>query len=129
MQRVNEAATLDAWRELGAAGGWTTAGGGAEQISDNTRSSELILAPAVDEGYVYWSIYDELYRASVGGGLAEMFGTLTLGTSARLLLADQGSLYWGSGSLFEYAFGGVSNTSVAPHEPHDRRRYREAGHR
>jgi hypothetical protein len=96
----------------GGEGGAGTVGVGPEQISDNTRFSQLILAPAVDDGYVYWAIYDELYRAPVSGGSAEMFGTLTFGTSAELLLAAEGSLYWGNGSLFEYVFGGDSNTSV-----------------
>jgi hypothetical protein len=96
----------------GGEGGTGTAGAGAEQISDNTRFSQLILAPAVDEGYLYWAIYDELYRVPVTSGPAEMFGTLKFGTSAELLLASQGSLYWGNGSLFEYVFGGDSNTSV-----------------
>jgi hypothetical protein len=102
----------------GASSGEGGAGGEAsiepEQVSNNTRFSELILAPKVAENYVYWAIYDELYRVSVDGGDAEMFGTITFGTSVKLLLADQGSVYWGNGSLFEYVFGGDSNTSVVP---------------
>jgi hypothetical protein len=95
--------------EAGAAG---ASGSQPEQISNNTRFSELILAPHVDQGYVYWAIYDELYRVSVDGGAAEMFGMVEFGTSVRMLLADQGSLYWGNGSLNEYVFGGDSNTIV-----------------
>lgn len=101
----------------GAAGTGGTAGTGgapaiaAEQLSMTTRYSELILSPQVDEGYVYWSIYDELYRYPIAGGSQEKFGTLSSG-SIDLLLVDQGDIYWGGGSLQQFVVGGDSNTRV-----------------
>jgi hypothetical protein len=117
---ANAGAFMDGSAGAGGSSGGSSGDAGAggasnvepEQISNNTRFSELILAPKVDENYVYWAIYDELYRVSVNGGDAEMFGMITFGTSVENLLAADGNVYWGSGSLFEYVFGGDSNTSV-----------------
>gem|GEM_PF-6219878 len=85
----------------------------AEQLSATTRYSELILAPKIDKGYVYWSIYDELYRYPVAGGTQEKFGMLSKG-SIDLLLVDQGDIYWGGGSLNQFVEGGNSNTRWCP---------------
>jgi hypothetical protein len=95
----------------GTAGSGASPAIAAEQLSDTTRYSELILSPRVDEGYVYWSIYDELYRYPVAGGSQEKFGVLEKG-SIRLLLVDQGDIYWGGGSLQQFVVGGDSNTNV-----------------
>jgi hypothetical protein len=105
----------------GAGGGGGTAGTGgsagaaagieAEQLSNTTRYSELILSPQVDEGYVYWSIYDELYRYPIAGGQQEKFGMLSK-DSITLLLVDHGDIYWGGGSLRQFVVGGDSHTDV-----------------
>lgn len=101
----------------GAGGNGGTAGAAgapaieAEQLSNTTRFSELILSPQVDEGYVYWSIYDELYRYPVAGGEQEQFGMLS-NDSISLLLVDHGDIFWGGGSLRQFVVGGDSNTNV-----------------
>jgi hypothetical protein len=100
----------------GGAGGTSGAGGTAaaieaQQLSNTTRYSELILSPQVDEGYVYWSIYDELYRYPVAGGEQEKFGTLGK-DSITLLLVDHGDIYWGGGSLRQFVVGGDSHANV-----------------
>lgn len=83
----------------------------AEQLSNTTRYSALVLSPQVDEGYVYWSIYDELYRYPITGGAQEKLGMLSK-DSITLLLVDHGDIYWGGGSLRQFVVDGDSNTNV-----------------
>ncbi|MEI9949971.1 MAG: hypothetical protein WDO74_13570 [Pseudomonadota bacterium] len=97
--------------ESGSAGTAGSPAIAAEQLSNTTRYSQLSLSPRVDEGYVYWSIYDELYRYPVAGGSQEKFGVLSKG-SISLLLVDHGHIYWGGGSLQQFVVGGDSNTNV-----------------
>jgi hypothetical protein len=93
----------------GGASGTGAAGSGgagtiaAEKISDTTRFSELILAPRIDQGYVYWAIYDELYRFPVAGGTQEKFGVLEDGSVASLLV-EGGDVFYAEDDLFGWPY-------------------------